>query len=403
MAISRLSLILLLSLLSVFPLCCGSSHSTQSLTAERSLSFVRQPAVELKPETRLNTYHSLGIYADILDRRGNDLLLKVRDLEYMYKPENLEAPVVIERRTLPGLALKAQRKLDNARPWVYAQFIEGGSVIVYNDKFEITDASLLAQQTVSYPPSLGILYNKNVKTIGIGVSYAGDFIFIKDHLWNRADNRWYHNRDWQGINPIVLMGKEKMILSCYWSKQIWVIPLKSPQQAFDLELSTRWLSLSTDENTLLIEQPKHFFSQAIKTCVIDLLDNRGKRIGCFKQEFPLVDWSANRTFAISPDNRWSIYQIKPIKLVSHGQIEPGATPLLIDERDAVLLVQQDAGTFQLICLGNGKTIHEGSIAEISQSVDWLYSGYDVSYSYHPFTLLLNSNDTTLVPYVLEER
>lgn len=59
--------------------------------------------------------------------------------------------------------------------------------------------------------------------------------------------------------------------------------MKSPQQAFDLELPTVWLSLSPDENTLQIERPKHFFSQASKTCVIDLLDNRGKRIGCFKR------------------------------------------------------------------------------------------------------------------------
>lgn len=77
--------------------------------------------------------------------------------------------------------------------------------------------------------------------------------------------------------------------------------------------------------------------------------------------------------------------------------------MLIDERDAFLLVQHDAGTFQLIGLNNGKTIHEGSTTEISQSMDWFYSGYDVSYSHHPFTLLLNSKNTTLVPYVLEER
>jgi hypothetical protein len=382
---------------------------------------VRQPAVELKTESGFAAYHSLGTYAEILDRRGNDLLLKVRDSDTMYELENPEAPVVIEWRTLPGLALKAQRKLDNARPWVYAQFIEGGTVIVYNNKFEVTDASLSAQQTVIYPPSLSAtnsdlpncpvvskLSMRNLDNIGIGVSGAGKFIFIEDHLWNRADNSWYYNRDWQGIHPKVLMGKKKMIISSYWSKKIWVVPLKRPQQAYDLKLSTRWLSLSADENTLLIEQPKHFFSQAIKTCVIDLLDRPGKRIGCFKQEFPLVDWSANRAFAINSDNRWSIYQIKPIKLIRSGRIEQGAKPLLIDERDAVLLVQHDAtyqltGDFQLIGLDNGKAIHAGSIAEISKSGDWLFSGYDVSYSHHPFTLLLNSNDTTLVPYVLEDR
>jgi hypothetical protein len=244
--------------------------------------------------------------------------------------------------------------------------------------------------------------------IGIGVSDTGDFIFIEDHLWNRADNSWYHNRDWQGIGPELLMGKEKMILSSYWSKQIWVIPLKSPQQAFDLELSTQWISLSTDENMLLIEQPKHFFSQEVKTCVIDLLDKPGKRMGCFKQKYPLVDWSANRAYKIRRDKRWSLYQIKPVKLIGSGRLEQGAIPLLIDERDAVLLVQEDAtyqltGNFQVIGLGNGKTIHEGAITEISQSGGWLGSGNVLCHSDNPFTLLLNSNDTTLAPYVLVER
>jgi hypothetical protein len=378
--------------------------------------------VELTPERGIDTYHFLGTYADLLDRRGDDLLLKVRDSDHTYAPENLEAPVEIELRTLPGMALKAQRKLGNARPQVYARIIEGGSVIIYHDKFEITDASLAVQQTVRYPPSLrstnsDMLPNspypskasmKNMHNIGIGVSDTGDYIFIEDHLWSRADNSWYHNRDWQGIGPKVLMGKGKMILSSYWSKHIWVIPLKSPQKAFDLELATVWLSMSTDENTLLIEQPKHIFSQRTKTCVIDLLDQQGKRVGCFNQKYPLADWSANRAFAISPDKRWSIYQIKPVKLISSGPIEQGAWPLLIDERDAVLLLQEDAayqltGNFQLTALGSGSTIGEGAIAEISQSGDWLGSGNRRCYTEHPFTLLLNSSDTALVPYVLEER